>query len=185
MPQASKARSSTPRVAQGVLVEDAGESVGGKPLKRVTIAVRGFPYRKEIDHAYEPGTVAVEHAIAMIGETVELLPPEFERGMRLNAFLREGQDINILTGKELPRESPSELPFSAQDATDTELINWIKDVGPKVQEVIDASEGDAETAARLLMAESAATGNDPRKGVIMGLEAVVRRSATQGEPKED
>jgi hypothetical protein len=90
--------------------------------------------------------------------------------------LKEDQNIAILTGSEVPVETGTDLQFSAMDATDTELINWIKDKGPKVQEVIDASEGDAETAARLLTAESAATGNDPRKGVIMGLEAVVRRS---------
>jgi hypothetical protein len=177
MPTAAKKE---PPKGHGVVVEEAGQSLSGKELKRVTVSVRAFPYRVEMEHPYEPGKVIAEDRTALVGEVIEVLPPEFHRGMTLRAFLRDDQDINILTGREVPNETGTELQFSARDATDTELINWIKDKGPKVQEVIDASEGDAETAARLLTAEGAATGNDPRKGVVMGLETVVRRSS-QGE----
>jgi hypothetical protein len=137
---------------------------------KVTIAVRSFPYRIELPHPYEEGETMINDRIAMRGEEIEVLQPEYERGMRLDAFLKEGQKMEQVTGDQ--RQSL----FSAVDATDTELINWIKDDNPTVQDVIDASEADAETALRLLSAENAATGNDPRKGVIAGLEAVVRRS---------
>jgi hypothetical protein len=173
MPQATRKAKAT---GHSVVVEDAGTSLSGKDLKKVTVAVRAFPYRVETEHPYEPGKIIAEDRTALVGEVIEVLPPEYVRGVTLNAFLKEDQNIAILTGSEVPVETGTDLQFSAMDATDTELINWIKDKGPKVQEVIDASEGDAETAARLLTAESAATGNDPRKGVIMGLEAVVRRS---------
>jgi hypothetical protein len=159
-----------------VIYEDAGMSLSGKELKRVTVSTRAFPYRIETEHPYEPDRVIAEDHVAHVGDVIDVLPMEFVRGIRLNAFLRGNQNIAILTGSEVPIETGTELQFSAADATDTELINWIKDKGPRVQEVIDASEGDAETAARLLAAEAAATGNDPRKGVVMGLEAIVRRT---------
>ena len=162
-----------------VIYEIAGTSLTGKELKRVTVSTRAFPYRVEAEHPYEPDRVIAEDHVAHVGDVIDVLPPEFVRGTRLNAFLRGNQNIAILTGSEVPVETGTELAFSAEDATDTELITWIKDKGPKVQEVIDASEGDAETAARLLAAEAAATGNDPRKGVVMGLEAVVRRAQQQ------
>jgi hypothetical protein len=175
MPQAAAAT----RKSHDVIVEDAGKSLSGKPLKKVTVSTRAFPYRVETEHPYEPDRVIAEDHVARVGEVIDVLPPEFARGVRLNAFLRSGQNIDVLTGREVPIETGTELQFSAADATDTELINWIKDKGPKVQEVIDASEGDADTAVRLLSAETAATGNDPRKGVVMGLEAVVKRSTPQ------
>ena len=164
------------RVTSDVIFEDAGMSLSGKDLKRVTVTARAFPYRVEAEHPYEPDRVIAEDHTAHVGDVIEVLPLEFARGTRLNAFLKRNQNLAVLTGKEVPEETGTELMFSAADATDTELINWIKDKGPRVQEVIDASEGDPETAARLLAAEAAATGNDPRKGVVMGLEAVVRRS---------
>jgi hypothetical protein len=175
VPQARTTKPST----NDVIFEEAGESLTGKKLKKVTVSARAFPYRIEAEHPYEPDRIIAEDHTAHVGDVIDVLPLEFARGTRLGAFLRGNQNLAVLTGSEIPVETGSELQFSAADATDTELITWIKDKGPRVQEVIDASEGDAETAARLLAAEAAATGNDPRKGVIMGLEAVVRRSQQQ------
>lgn len=149
------------------------ESMSGKKLTRVVVAARAFPYRVEEEHQYEPGKTVYQDRTAMRGEEIEVLPFDHERGTRLGAFLKRGERVEDLgTGS----TSPGALQFSARDATDTELINWIKDDNPTVQDVIDASEGDPETAARLLTAESAATGNDARKGVVAGLEAVVNRA---------
>jgi hypothetical protein len=148
-------------------------SLSGKELHTVTVATRAFPYRIEEEHPYEPGSILPQDRTAMRGDVVEVLPADYARGMRLNAFLKEGETIEQLTSG---GASDTELQFSAADATDTELINWIKDDNPRVQQVVDASEGDGEVAARLLAAEIQATGNDPRKGVIAGLEAVVARS---------
>jgi hypothetical protein len=139
----------------------------------VTVATRAFPYRIEEEHPYEPDSILPQDRTAMRGDVIEVLPADYARGMRLNAFLKEGETIEQITSGS---SSGTELQFSAVDATDTELINWIKDDNPTVQQVVDASEGDGEVAARLLAAETQATGNDPRKGVIAGLEAVVARS---------
>ena len=162
------------RAARG---KDSGKetsmSLSGKQLREVTVAARAFPYRIEEEHPYEPDKILPQDRTAMRGDVIEVLPADYARGMRLNAFLRQGQTIEELTSGGV---SDTELQFSAADATDTELINWIKDEGPRVQQVVDASEGDAETAARLLSAETSATGNDPRKGVVAGLEAVIQRA---------
>jgi len=153
---------------------DPGKSLTGKKLRTVTVAHRSFPYREEIEHPYEPDKVSIQDKVGMRGEQITVLPMDYDRGMRFGAFAREGQDVSQIG---VSTEVPGDLSFSAKDATDTELINWIKDDNPTVQQVVDASEGDPETASRLLTAEAAATGNDPRKGVIAGLEAVVARSS--------
>lgn len=138
--------------------------------KMVTVAHLSFPYRVEVDHPYEEGKTMINDRTAERGEEIEVMQEDYERGMRVGAFLKPGEKVELSEGERGPEE------FSAVDATDTELINWIKDDNPTVQMVIDASEGDDETAARLLEAENMATGNDPRKGVIAGLESVIRRA---------
>jgi hypothetical protein len=163
-------------------VHEDGKSLSGKKLRKVTVAARAFPYRIEAEHQYEPGKLVYEDRTAYRGEEIELLPADHARGVRFNAFLKSGQSVEDLgSGGAV---STTALQFSAKDATDTELINWIKDGNPSVQDVVDASEGDPETAARLLSAEGAATGNDPRKGVVMGLEAVVSRAGSE-QPSGD
>jgi hypothetical protein len=164
-------------------VHEDGKSLSGKKLRKVTVATRAFPYRIEAEHQYEPGKLVYEDRTAYRGEEIELLPADHARGLRFNAFLKSGQSVDDL-GSGGPVSSTA-LQFSAKDATDTELINWIKDGNPSVQDVVDASEGDPETAARLLSAEGAATGNDPRKGVVMGLEAVVSRSGSEQPAGEE
>lgn len=156
------------------LVHEEGKSLSGRQLHKVTVAVRAFPYRVEAEHEYEPGRVVYQDRTAYRGEEISVLAFDLARGKRFGAFLKPGQKVEDLGAG--VSASPTALQFSAKDATDTELINWIKDGNPTVQDVVDASEGDPETAARLLSAETAATGNDPRKGVIMGLEAVANRS---------
>lgn len=137
--------------------------------RRVTVAVLAFPYRIEVDHPYQSGELLINDRVGNRGDEIDVLEYDFRRGERLNAFLKEGQAVEDIGN--------NKSSFSAVDATDTELLNWIKDDNPTVQDVIDASEGDAETALRLLGAENAATGNDPRRAVVAGLETVVRNSA--------
>lgn len=63
-------------------------------------------------------------------------------------------------------------PFDAGSASDGELAAWIKDAKPNADDTVAAAGEDAELAARLLDAEQAATGGNPRKTVVKGLEAV-------------
>lgn len=134
--------------------------------KQVTIRHKAFSYRVLSDHPVEPGKqIYVEH-LARRGDTIDVLPEDYVRGERFGAFEGVGPE---------PEPEPSGVPDLAT-ATDTDLINWIKDGSPTVQDVVDASQGNPEYADRLLTAEAAATGNDSRKGVVEGLQAVVRRA---------
>jgi organic radical activating enzyme len=56
-----------------------------------------------------------------------------------------------------------------------DLARWIETERPTVQEVVDATGGEPDLARKLLEAESQATDQDPRKGVLDGLSAVIAR----------
>jgi len=58
-------------------------------------------------------------------------------------------------------------------ASDEQFVEWIKTDGPTVDAVVLAAGSDGELAARLLEAESAATGGNPRQEVIDGLTEIV------------
>mgnify|MGYP007067737297 FL=1 len=64
-----------------------------------------------------------------------------------------------------------------EDEMVNELVLWLRDAEPNVNDTIEASEGDPERARMLLKAENIVTGNDPRKGVVQGLTAVITRGA--------
>src|SRR5690349_4500350 len=112
-----------------------------------TVTCLGFRYEDEEGYIKLAGR----------GETIELSEREAERGDRLGAF--------TVAEPEAPAGG------IGPDSTDEELEAFAK--GAKVSEVVEAANGDAAFAQRLLEAENAATGNDPRKGVAEGLAAVV------------
>jgi hypothetical protein len=60
--------------------------------------------------------------------------------------------------------------------SEADLINWHRMNSPSVKEVVDAAQGDADIARKLVAAETAATGGDPREEVIHGLSEVIGRA---------
>jgi hypothetical protein len=61
----------------------------------------------------------------------------------------------------------------------SELVEWLTATGmfdgekrPNVNEVVAAGDGNPELAKRLLAAEATASGDQPREGVVKGLQAV-------------
>lgn len=60
-------------------------------------------------------------------------------------------------------------------ATVDDLVLWIQQERPTVNDVVQASGGDPQIAQRLLEAESKAQEGEPRKGVLEGLTAVISR----------
>jgi hypothetical protein len=70
-----------------------------------------------------------------------------------------------------------ETLLDVNEASVEELADWIKNNDPKptVNDVVQASGGDANVARKLLEAESQATNGEPRKGVLEGLSAVISR----------
>jgi hypothetical protein len=103
--------------------------------------------------------------LAVRGETINLSDEEAARGDRLGAFA-----VESLPEAKRPSDPTVEATIGP-DSTDDELEAFVKEA--KVTEVVDAAGGDAAFAQRLLEAENAATGNDPRKGVAEGLTDVV------------
>lgn len=111
---------------------------------------------------------ALQELIAYRGQTVKVNDADFARGSRHGAFYTKDEQ------KAEAKGGDGEVPGPEADL-DT-LVGWIEEAKPTVQQVVDASNGDVIRAKMLLDAENAATGNDPRKGVVEGLTAVIQRN---------
>jgi hypothetical protein len=131
---------------------DSDDPVTGKPVRTERLARRGEDYQ-------------VADSATGSEEEPTISRADWERGQRLGAFMVE-----------ISREDGDEL--DPKTASLEELAAWIKDDKPTVQEVVDATDGDADTARKLLEAEKAATGNKPRATLVQGLTAVIE-SANQ------
>jgi hypothetical protein len=110
------------------------------------------------------GRKVLKENIARRGETVEL-PDEA-------IALGEREDINAFYSSKAEAEA-EESEFNAAAATLDEVVEWMDETSPTVQETVDASKGDPSTARKLLDAEGAHTGGEPRVGVQEGLTKVV------------
>lgn len=78
---------------------------------------------------------------------------------------------------------PEEIEVELKDLPQQELVDWLMSTGqfdgnpkPTVEEVVDASEGDAQLAEKLIAAEKTASGDAPRKGVVDGLQAIIDKA---------
>lgn len=112
-----------------------------------TVRILGFNYTDE---------KGIER-MARKGETIDFSEEDTARGDADGVFVTEEPEAPEAT--------------IGPNSTDEELEAFAKDA--KVGEVVEAAGEDATLAQRLLAAENAATGNDPRKGVSEGLAAVV------------
>lgn len=138
---------------------------------KVRIKVRAFPYSVEVD-GFNPTTgepqKQSQEQLARRGDEVELREPDYQKGVRLDAFYTDADEaVQDATGEE-------ELDVAT--ASVEELSAWITDDKPTVPQVVDAADGDAAIAQKLLDAENHATGNSPRDGVVEGLTAIVERA---------
>lgn len=130
-------------------------------MPEVTIRHRAFAYSVEVADG------VTREVLARRGETVNVSDEDYARGLETGAFVPDADD---------PQNSELDLAT----ASIQELAEWISEDKPKVQEVVDAAEGDADVASRLLDAENLVTGNQPRAGVLKGLTAVI-----SGESEDD
>ncbi len=99
--------------------------------------------------------------LAQRGETVDFTQEEADRGERLGAFATGSETSTVV----------AEAPVLGLESTDAELVTFAK--AATVTQVLEAADGDPALAQRLLDAEKAATGNEPRKTVVKGLDAVI------------
>jgi hypothetical protein len=113
----------------------------------------------------EEEVLSVRHAFS--GDTVDIPRDEdIESGEAAGAFEQD----------EVEQESPVAEEAAAPDGPDfsshDSLVYWIKQERPTAAQVVDAADEDPDKAEALLAAEQEATGGQPRKAVIRGLNEI-------------
>lgn len=120
------------------------------------------------DHDPNADESQVAYRNFKLGEEIELLPDDYVRLINGNAVVDSGT-----AEEQAALEEVEELDVSTASIDD--LARWIESEKPTVQDVVNASGGDPDIAKKLLEAETQATDQDPRKGVLEGLTAVISR----------
>lgn len=134
------------------------------------------PGRPEIDPVrvlgadFDPNSDKAQKAATnfKLGEEIELLPDDYVRLMNGGAVVDSG------TAEEQQQAMEEEI-LDPTTASIDDLARWIEQEKPTVQDVVNASGGEPDIARKLLEAETQATDQDPRKGVLEGLTAVISR----------
>lgn len=105
--------------------------------------------------------------VAKRGETIDVEGDELERGERLGAFVTD-EDVEAV---EAADTKPDNLDEMGSDELSEVVGNFT------VKELVEQAHesDDPEFVQRLIAAENANTGNDPRKSLIAGLEEVASR----------
>jgi hypothetical protein len=134
-----------------------------------------FSYQVEIPHPVNPEAppVLIER-MAYHGQTVDLLPHDVTRGEAHDAFFTDAE----------PQTGAGARYASQFDHSG--LVAWMKAEKPNIQTITGLANEDPDpkqAAQKLLAAEKEATGNDPRSGLVIGLEAIVA-GAEQEETEE-
>lgn len=103
-----------------------------------------------------------------LGELVHLLDQDYIR-------LKNGGAVMDADAREAQVVEEEEIELDVRTASVDELARWIETDKPTVQEVVDASGGEADLAQKLLEAESQATDGDPRTSLVDALSTVIGR----------
>lgn len=153
--------------------ENVGAPASSNETYDVTIKIRGFPYYKKVIDPVTENEVNREF-IATRGDQVTLSRIDYRRGVQAGAFVDVEQDDDPdLSTLATPVAS---LGASASDASVQDLAEWLQsDPKPTVPQVVDAADGDAETAAKLIDAENLATGQQPRTTLVEQLQEIIDR----------
>jgi len=110
--------------------------------------------------------LSIRHAFR--GDKVNITRPEdIAAGEAAGAF--EPEEVEQESPVAEPEPTDTGLDFSSHDA----LVFWIQREKPTVSAVVDAAEGDSDKAQLLLAAEEEASGGQPRKGVVTGLNDLI------------
>lgn len=128
----------------------------------VKIKIRAFPYYVDAEDPVTGKKVRQER-VAMRGDEVELSDSDLRRAQHHNA---------IEDGSEQSGDGGGELDVATADVQS--VAAWIEEDKPSVSDVVNAADGDAATASKLLEAEGVATGGEPRKGVEEGLNKIIQ-----------
>lgn len=107
------------------------------------------------------------------GELIELRPYQYD-GLKRTGSIKDVEYDD--SGEEVEDD---EVLLDVGTASEEDLANWILNEHPTVNDVVRASDGDAEIARKLLEAEKLAQSpEEPRAGVVKGLSAVISRGGS-------
>jgi hypothetical protein len=131
----------------------------------------GETYRDKTGEEQE--LLSVRHAF--FGDTVDIPRAEdVESGEKGGAFVTEDEE-----------EVEQDSPVAADEETDLfshdSLVLWIKNTKPSAVKVVEAAEDNPDKAEALLKAENEATGGQPRKAVVRGLEEILEEDEEDEE----
>lgn len=110
-------------------------------------------------------TAAEDYAL---GQKIELMDADYVRLLGANCVVDADkvQTIGEEDGVEL---------LDVRTASVDDLARWIKEENPRANDVVQASNGEAELAQKLLEAEVQANEGEARKSVLDGLGTVISR----------
>lgn len=161
-------------VLSAIYWRQGDDPVTGKPTRGPVVARHG----EEIDlTASEVRRLEANGALLPKGSKPEDAVAQHEA--RLDAYRAQRGDQEALGRHQTRLASAStgdgdivnvEAPV---DGSITDLSEWIKSSQPTVDDTVALAENDPEKAQRVLDAEVAATGGEPRKGVQEQLEKIV------------
>lgn len=136
----------------------------------VEIRVGQFVYYRDVPDHRNPGKTILKADVARRGETVTVNQRDYEKGMRLGAFVGSVEETEQSGEPEAPDG------FSASEAGLDEIAAHIEENKLNVADTVALAGDDPDVAERVLEAErQVATDNDaePRQGVVDGLSKVI------------
>lgn len=171
MPAAEDLKPVRVRVRQLDYITKGRNPLGDEVDKMATAYGPGSPQLDPANRSLDPGSQ--EHADAAsdfrLGQLIAVRPGAYV-GLIESGAVRDVETDD--SGEEVTEE---EELLEVNAASVDDLANWIRTERPTVNDVVQASDGDPETARKLLEAESQAQDGEPRKGVLEGLTAVISR----------
>jgi pyruvate/2-oxoglutarate dehydrogenase complex dihydrolipoamide acyltransferase (E2) component len=128
------------------------------------IKIRSFVYEEEIQDFR--GETITQNRQAQRGDTVELSEYWAAYGDDMGAFVTKAD-----REAEVEDETILETAETVEEMGEDELMNWVSD--STIPQVLAVAKADPSLCQRILAAENAATGNDPRGGLVDALARIV------------
>lgn len=148
-----------------------------------TVKVLAFTYAKVHDNPYDPnGSKIVENTMATRGDELEfdeLVPYDQQRADKFEVFYTDEELTRLQPDGTLAPvggDPASESIVLDESSSVEELTAWIGEDQPTIDEVVELAGDSPVMARKLIDAETAATGGDPRKGVTTKLEKVANQT---------
>jgi hypothetical protein len=144
------------------------------------VRLGGIDYRERIPDPVDPNKEIWVLRQAVRGQRVHLEHKgDLERGEKYGAFFEsEEEAMAELSGSPAVTAAQEQADQEFSELSVDELETWIEEEEPTVDEVLERANGNMELAEKLLDAENRVTGNEPRKGVVEGLNRIIAREAT-------